>query len=62
MVEKEDMDVILVVLVHLIVKNPHIETVEMEVVLTALEVVKVGVEDLVVMMILVLVVQVAALK
>tara|TARA_Y100001958_G_scaffold56045_1_gene37640 strand:+ start:362 stop:463 length:102 start_codon:yes stop_codon:yes gene_type:complete len=33
MVEKEDMDVILVVLVHLIVKNPHIETVEMEVVL-----------------------------
>ena len=56
MVEKEDMDVILVVLVHLIVKNLHIETVEMEVVLSPLEVVKVGVEDMVVMMILVLLV------
>ena len=53
MVEKEDMDVILVVLVHLIVKNPLIETVEMEVVLTALEVVKVGVEHMVVIVILV---------
>ena len=55
-VDKEDMGVILVVLVHLIVKNLHIETVEMEVVLSLLEVVKVGVEDMVVIVILVLLV------
>ena len=58
MVEKEVEDVIMEVLAHHLVKNPHIEMVEMVVVLLALEVVKAVVMDTVVTVLFMSVVQV----